>query len=93
MQDIDELKKQIYKIAAVTDRGQRLNKLIAPLYQEKSKEMKDLIKDLEELNLEVSEEKLSGELEFIITEHKCFLFDFKITNRLESKFFNLIFSL
>ena len=39
MNSINELKNQIYQIAAVTDRGQRLNKLIAPLYQEKSKEM------------------------------------------------------
>ena len=37
MEGIDELKKQIYQIAAVTDRGQRLNKLIAPTYQEKYK--------------------------------------------------------
>ena len=43
MSDIEELKKKIYQIAAITDRGQRLNKLIAPMYQEKLKEMEDLI--------------------------------------------------
>ena len=43
MTDIEEIKKKIYQIAAITDRGQRLNKLIAPMYQEKLKEMEDLI--------------------------------------------------
>ena len=36
MTDIEEIKKKIYQIAAITDRGQRLNKLIAPMYQDKS---------------------------------------------------------
>ena len=72
MQDIDELKKQIYQIAAVTDRGQRLNKLIAPMYQEKSKEMQSLIKSLENFNMEVSEEKLSGEWELIYSTVELF---------------------
>ena len=44
MIDIEEIKKKIYQIAAITDRGQRLNKLIAPMYQEKSKEMDKLLK-------------------------------------------------
>ena len=62
MQGIDKLKKKIYQIAAVTDRGQRLNKLIAPIYEEKSKEMEKIIKSLESFKFEVSKEKLSGVL-------------------------------
>ena len=72
MQSINELKKQIYQIAAVTDRGQRLNKLIAPMYQEKSKEMGKLIKSLESFTKEVSEEKLSGEWELIYSTVELF---------------------
>ena len=33
MKEIGEIKSNIYKIAAVTDRGQRLNKLIAVVDQ------------------------------------------------------------
>ena len=69
---IDEIKKKIYQIAAITDRGQRLNKLIAPMYQEKSKEMEKLIKSLENFNMEVSEEKLSGEWELIYSTVELF---------------------
>ena len=72
MQSIDELKKQIYQIAAVTDRGQRLNKLIAPMYQEKSKEMEELIKSLESFKYDISEEKLSGEWELIYSTVELF---------------------
>ena len=43
MYEIDDVKKRIFQIAAITDRGQRLNTLIAPLYQEKLKEMDELI--------------------------------------------------
>ena len=32
MKEIGEIKSNIYTIAAVTDRGQRLNKLISPMY-------------------------------------------------------------
>jgi len=72
MQNVDELKKKIYQIAAITDRGQRLNKLIAPMYQEKSKEMEELIDSLESFNTEVSEEKLSGEWELIYSTVELF---------------------
>ena len=72
MQDIDELKKHIYQIAAATDRGQRLNKLIAPMYQEKLKEMDALIKSLESFKSEVSEEMLSGEWELIYSTVELF---------------------
>ncbi len=72
MADIEEIKKKIYQIASITDRGQRLNKLIAPLYQEKLKEMEDLIKDLERNNSKITEEKLSGEWELIYSTVELF---------------------
>jgi len=72
MTNVEEIKKKIYQIAAITDRGQRLNKLIAPMYQEKSKEMEELIKCLESFNNEISEEKLSGEWELIYSTVELF---------------------
>jgi len=72
MSEINEIKKKIFQIAAISDRGQRLNKLIAPLYQEKSKEMELLIKDLEKENTEITEEKLSGEWELIYSTVELF---------------------
>ena len=72
MIDIEDIKKKIYQIAAITDRGQRLNKLIAPMYQEKLKEMGNLIDSLESFNTEVSEEKLSGEWELIYSTVELF---------------------
>ena len=72
MKNIDELKKNIYKIAALTDRGQRLNKLIAPMYQDKSKEILEIIKSLESLNFKVSEESLSGRWELIFSTVELF---------------------
>ena len=97
MQNIDELKKQLYQIAAVTDRGQRLNKLIAPMYQEKSKEMIELINSLENFKPEVSEEKLSGEWELIYSSVELFRsspFFLAIEKALNNKFkSNLFFKL
>ncbi len=72
MTDIEGIKKKIYQIAAITDRGQRLNRLIAPMYQEKLKEMEDLIDSLESFNTEVSEEKLCGEWELIYSTVELF---------------------
>ena len=65
MKETDEIKKKIFQIAAVTDRGQRLNKLIAPVYQDKLIEMDDLIESLKIYSSEISEESLSGEWELI----------------------------
>ena len=65
MKETDDIKKKIFQIAAVTDRGQRLNKLIAPVYQEKLIEMYDLIESLKIYSSEISEESLSGEWELI----------------------------
>ena len=61
MKKIGEIKSNIYKIAAVTDRGQRLNKLISPMYKEKANEMDELIEALKDFSFEISEKSLSGE--------------------------------
>ena len=72
MQDIYEVKKKIYQISAITDRGQRLNPFVSPMYQEKLKEMEELVNDLEKQNSEISEEKLSGEWELIYSTVELF---------------------
>jgi len=97
MKETDELKKKIYKIAAITDRGQRLNPLVSSIYQEKLKEMEGLIKDLEIRNSEISEEKLSGEWELIYSTVELFRsspFFLAIEKALNDKFkSNLFFKL
>ena len=72
MGEINKIKTNIYKIAAVTDRGQRLNKLIAPMYEEKATEMEALIEDLKRFSFEISEESLSGEWELIFSNVELF---------------------
>tara|TARA_Y100000994_G_scaffold142303_1_gene116556 strand:+ start:98 stop:862 length:765 start_codon:yes stop_codon:yes gene_type:complete len=72
MQDIYEVKKKIYQISAITDRGQRLNPFVSPMYQEKLKEMEELVNDLEKQNSEISEKKLSGEWELIYSTVELF---------------------
>ena len=72
MKDIDEIKKKIFQIAAVTDRGQRLNKLIAPMYSEKSQEMDLLIENIKNYSSEITEEALSGEWELIYSTVELF---------------------
>ncbi len=72
MKETDEIKKKIFQIAAVTDRGQRLNKLIAPVYQEKLIEMDDLIECLKIYSSEISAESLSGEWELIYSNVELF---------------------
>jgi len=72
MKETNEIKNKIYQIAAITDRGQRLNPFISPIYQEKLNEMDELIKDLEEHNTAISEEKLSGEWELIYSTVELF---------------------
>ena len=67
MKEIGEIKSNIYKIAAVTDRGQRLNKLISPMYEEKANEMNELIDALKDFSFEISEKLLSGEWELIFS--------------------------
>ena len=72
MKEIGEIKSNIYKIAAVTDRGQRLNKLISPMYEEKANEMDKLIDALKDFSFEMSEELLSGEWELIFSNVELF---------------------
>ena len=67
-----EIKEKIYKISAKTDRGQRLNKLIAPIYQENLKEIRSLTKELIAFNSEVNEEKLNGDWELIFSDVELF---------------------
>ena len=67
-----EIKEKIYKISAKTDRGQRLNKLIAPMYQENLKEIRSLTKELVAFNSEVNEEKLNGDWELIFSDVELF---------------------
>ena len=72
MEDKDEIKMNIYKLSASTDRGQRLNKLISPMYQEKLSEMKKLIKKLEKITDEINEDNLSGNWELIFSNVELF---------------------
>ena len=72
MKEIGEIKSNIYKIAAVTDRGQRLNKLISPMYEEKANEMDELIEALKDFSFEISEKLLSGEWELIFSNVELF---------------------
>ena len=67
-----EIKEKIYKISAKTDRGQRLNKLIAPMYQENLKEIRSLTKELIAFNSEINEEKLNGDWELIFSDVELF---------------------
>ena len=45
----ENLKQEIYKLSALTDRGQRLNKLISPMYQKRFTEINNLINDLKKV--------------------------------------------
>ena len=67
-----KIKEKIYKISAKTDRGQRLNKLIAPMYQENLKEIRFLTKELIAFNSEINEEKLNGDWELIFSDVELF---------------------
>ena len=67
MLEKNEIKERIYKISAQTDRGQRLNKLIAPMYQDKLKEIRFLVKKLNEINSEISIDNLNGDWELIFS--------------------------
>ena len=72
MKNIGKIKSNIYKISAVTDRGQRLNKFISPMYEEQANEMDELIDALKNFSFEVSEKLLSGEGELIFSNVELF---------------------
>ena len=72
MKEKQKIKEEIYKISAATDRGQRLNKLIAPVYQEKVSEISSLVDELVKFQSEFNEENLSGDWELIFSNVELF---------------------
>ena len=85
----EKLKQEIYKLSALTDRGQRLNKLISPIYQEKSTEINELLNNLKEYSEPISEDIISGEWELIFSNVELFRsspFFLAIENALNNKF-------
>ncbi len=88
MEAKEKLKQEIFKLSALTDRGQRLNKLISPIYQEKLTELNKLINDLKDYSEPISEEILSGEWELIFSNVELFRsspFFLAIENSLNNK--------
>ena len=72
MRNINEIKNDIYKLSAITDRGQRLNKLISPTYQDKLTKISHLIEEISNNHTEITEEALSGEWELIFSTVELF---------------------
>ena len=68
----EKIKNKIYKLSALTDRGQRLNKLISPIYLEKLTEINKLINDLKDYSDPISEELISGDWELIFSNVELF---------------------
>ena len=64
----EKLKQEIYKLSALTDRGQRLNKLISPIYLEKLTEINKLVNDLKDYSDPITEEIISGSFDPPIVE-------------------------
>ena len=84
----EKLKQEIYKLSALTDRGQRLNKLISPTYQEKLTEINNLINNLKSYSLPITEDIISGEWELIFSNVELFRsspFFLAIENALNNK--------
>ena len=65
MQERKDLKALIYQVAAATDRGQRMNAMIAPMYQTILVEMNKLVEDLVPLSDEITQSSIEGEWELI----------------------------
>ncbi len=68
----NDLKALIYKISAVTDRGQRMNALIAPMYQENLIEMDRLIDKIVPLSKNITKSSIEGEWELIYSSVELF---------------------
>ena len=68
----EKLKQAIYKLSALTDRGQRLNKLISPLYQEKLTEINKIIQNLKDYSEPITEDIITGEWELIFSNVELF---------------------
>lgn len=69
---VDAIKMKILQIAALTDRGQRLNRLIAPTYQDKRDAMSHLVQRLADTTFNISEDTLSGEWELVFSDVEIF---------------------
>jgi len=67
-----DLKSRVLQIAALSDRGQRLNTLVAPVYQELRTEMKEATDKLCTMSQPVSESLLAGEWELVYSDVELF---------------------
>ena len=67
-----DLKALVYQVAAATDRGQRMNTMIAPMYQDKLIEMEKLVDALEPQSDEITESGIQGEWELIYSSVELF---------------------
>jgi len=70
--DAAAIKSQILQVSALTDRGQRLNRLVAPTYQYYRELISDLVDDLKKAPHTVSRESLEGEWELIFSDVELF---------------------
>jgi hypothetical protein len=66
------------QIAAATDRGQRMNALIAPTYLENKARINDLTNQLKQYPFKLDEESLSGEWELVYSDVELFRSRLKI---------------
>ncbi len=66
------LKSLIYKISAVTDRGQRMNALVAPMYQKNLIEMERIVAKIVPLSENITESSIEGEWELIYSSVELF---------------------
>ena len=72
MEDKKDLKALVYQIAASTDRGQRMNKMIAPMYHEKLIEMQKLVDALIPHSDVITKSSIEGEWELIYSSVELF---------------------
>ena len=71
--DTAAVKARLLQVAALTDRGQRLDTLVAPAYQEKRALMDTLVSQLTEVQSgPITEESLAGEWELVFSEVELF---------------------
>ena len=67
-----DIQAKILQIAALTDRGQRLNQLVANQYQEKRTQMAALVAELEATSSTITEDALKGEWELVFSDVELF---------------------
>ena len=72
MEERKDLKALVYQVAATTDRGQRMNAMIAPMYQEKLIEMNKLVEALVPLSDDITQSSIEGEWELIYSSVELF---------------------